>query len=146
MRGENLSFNNRLKELREEKGLTQKELSKLISASQSKIAMWETGNRDPNSEDIIFLSKLFDVTTDYILGCDNEKKSSSKKENSIFQTNHSNKEKELLKIFAKLKTEIYQDKAIDQFKGYVDCIAEVEASSGNLGKDAQSTPSKKNVG
>lgn len=141
-----MSFKNRLKELREEKGLTQNELSKLISASQSKIAMWETGNRDPNSEDIIYLSKLFEVTTDYILGCDNEKKTSNNKENSIFQNSSSSKDKELLKIFSKLKTETYQEKAINQFKGYVDCLTEVESSSGNLGKDAQSTPSKKNVG
>lgn len=141
-----MSFKIRLKELREEKGLTQKELSKLISASQSKIAMWETGNRDPNSEDIIYLSKLFEVTTDYILGCNDEKKSSHNIKNSIFQSTPSNNEKELLKIFNKLKTETYQEKAINQFKGYVDCLAEVESSTEELGKVVQSTPSKKSVG
>ena len=73
-------FSTKLKELRKEKGYTQSELSKLINSSISKIAMWETGKRDPVKEDLLVLSELFDVSIDYLLGKSNIKSHVSVKE------------------------------------------------------------------
>ncbi|MBO3446381.1 helix-turn-helix transcriptional regulator [Clostridium sp. CCUG 7971] len=61
-------FSNRLKYLRKEKGLTQTELAKLLNSSLSKVAMWETQKRDPIMEDLLKLSDIFNVSTDYLLG------------------------------------------------------------------------------
>ena len=58
----------RLKELREEKGLTQSELAKALNYTQTTIARWEAGNRSPNLDCLTALAKFFDCTTDYLLG------------------------------------------------------------------------------
>lgn len=61
-------FIERLKALREEKGVSQAQLSKATGLSQSAIAFWETGKRIPNAQAIIILARYFGVTTDYLLG------------------------------------------------------------------------------
>lgn len=57
-----------LKELREEKELSQRVLSKEVGFSQAAIARWEAGLQIPNIEVAITLAKYFKVTTDYLLG------------------------------------------------------------------------------
>ena len=59
---------NRIKELRKEKGLTQKELAKLVSKSETGVASWEQGLSEPNVNDIRLLCKIFNVSADYLLG------------------------------------------------------------------------------
>ncbi len=61
-------FDIRLKELREEKGLTQTELSKKTSIKQQNISRWEKGDNSPNVDDIVKLADFFQVSTDYLLG------------------------------------------------------------------------------
>lgn len=58
----------KIKELRIEKGITQKELSKNINFGQSTIVAWEKGIKKPTYEAIIALAKFFDVSADYLLG------------------------------------------------------------------------------
>lgn len=62
-------FTERLKELRQEKGLSQEQLAKATGFSNSAISYWETGERIPNALAIITLAKFFGVSTDYLLGC-----------------------------------------------------------------------------
>ncbi len=62
------SFSERLKELREEKGLSQAQLSKNTGLSQSAIAHWELNQRVPVLDAVIVLAKYFGVTLDYIAG------------------------------------------------------------------------------
>lgn len=59
---------NRIKELREEKGLKQDELAKIISISPSAIGMYERNEREPNDDISIKLANFFDVSLDYMLG------------------------------------------------------------------------------
>ena len=61
-------FCERLKFLREEKGLTQKEVAEAIGFAQSAVAFWANGKRIPNAFAIVALAKFFDVTSDYLLG------------------------------------------------------------------------------
>lgn len=63
-----LKFKERLKELRKYKGLTQKQLSKEICVSEDSIYNWESGRSEPSLVDLINLSKVLNVTTDYLLG------------------------------------------------------------------------------
>ncbi len=63
-----ITFGERLKELRERDGLTQKELATETDFSQGMIATWEHGVHELTASAIIKLAHFFGVTTDYILG------------------------------------------------------------------------------
>ncbi|MCM1305711.1 MAG: helix-turn-helix domain-containing protein [Bacteroides sp.] len=63
-----ITYAERIKQLREEDGISQAKLAKAIGVNQSAIALWENGNRKPNSDAIIDLAAYFEVTTDYLLG------------------------------------------------------------------------------
>jgi len=61
-------FGQRLKILRNKKGMLQKDLANLLKVSPSTIGMYERGKRDPDTETVVFLAKYFNVSTDYLLG------------------------------------------------------------------------------
>ena len=58
----------RIKELRKEKGITQKQLAKMVNKSETGLASWEQGLSEPNVNDIRLLCQIFDVSADYMLG------------------------------------------------------------------------------
>lgn len=58
----------KLKELRENLGLSQRALAGKLGVSQSTIGMWESGQREPNFKMVEELANFFDVTADYLLG------------------------------------------------------------------------------
>ena len=64
-------FADRIKELRIEKGLTQRTLAEQTGLSQSAIKHWENDDRVPNAEAVVILAKFFDVSADYLLGIEN---------------------------------------------------------------------------
>ena len=66
-----MSFQNRLKELRLQKGMTQGDLSKATKLSQSAIAMYECGKREPKIETLELLADFFNVDMNYITGKSN---------------------------------------------------------------------------
>lgn len=68
-------FGSRLKDLRNERKLTQDDLGKLLNVSGKTIGTWERDSRQPNIESINKLAAIFGVTTDYLLGNSDEKKS-----------------------------------------------------------------------
>lgn len=58
----------RIRELREEKEISQKVLAEIIGVSPSTIGMYEQNRRNPDSEMLKSLADYFDVSVDYILG------------------------------------------------------------------------------
>lgn len=62
----------RLTELRNDKGLSQKELAKNIGASDSAICFWENGVNEPKATYIYQMAQYFDVSADYLLGLEDE--------------------------------------------------------------------------
>ena len=58
----------RLKELREEKKITQKEVAEAIGGTQSNLAKWEKEKIQPAADMIIKLADFFGVSADYLLG------------------------------------------------------------------------------
>ena len=64
----------RIKELREEKHLLQKDLCNLLLLKQQHYSRYETGKRDFPAEYIIKLAKFYNVSTDYIFELTDERK------------------------------------------------------------------------
>ncbi len=64
-------FAERLKHLRKQRGLTQKQLGEALGLGQTAIANYEQGNRSPDSEGLIRISEVLDVSVDALLGRDN---------------------------------------------------------------------------
>lgn len=54
--------------LRTKNGMTQEELAQKIFVTRQAVSRWETGETVPNTETLIALSKLFDVTINTLLG------------------------------------------------------------------------------
>lgn len=63
-----MKFNDRLKELRQERKLTQEEFSRLTGISRSAIGMYESGKREPNFKTLELIADFFNVDMDYLLG------------------------------------------------------------------------------
>ena len=61
-------FSERLKELRQEKNLSQDKLAKAVGLTHTAIGLWEQGKRNPNLDAVISLAKFFNVSLDYIAG------------------------------------------------------------------------------
>ena len=61
----------RIRNLREDKDLTQKELATILNCSQQVYSNYELGQRDIPTEILIALSSFYNVSTDYILGLTN---------------------------------------------------------------------------
>ena len=65
----------RIRDLREDKDLTQKEMAKLLQCSQQVYSNYELGQRDIPTDILIKLATLHKVSVDYILGItDNPKR------------------------------------------------------------------------
>ena len=64
----------RIRDLREDSDLTQKELSRVLNCSQQVYSNYELGQRDIPTDILIKLSKFYDVSTDYILGLSDDYK------------------------------------------------------------------------
>ena len=58
----------RIRDLREDRDLTQKEVSKSLNCSQQVYSNYELGQRDIPTDILIKLSAFYSVSVDYILG------------------------------------------------------------------------------
>ncbi len=64
-------FRERLKDLRDELRIDQKEMGKKLNVSQSAYGYYEQGRNEPSLETLVKIAQIFDVTTDYLLGLSN---------------------------------------------------------------------------
>ena len=62
-----MEFNEKLQELRKQKGLTQEELAEYLYVSRTAISKWESGRGFPNIESLKAISKFFSVSLDELL-------------------------------------------------------------------------------
>lgn len=63
----------RLKDLREDKDLLQKDIAKILNIAQTTYSGYETGNRGIPKEILIQLAKFYNTSIDYIFGITNVK-------------------------------------------------------------------------
>ena len=66
-----VDFGNNLKTLRLQNGLTQAQVAQKLGVTKSVISAYETGLRLPSYDILINISKIFRVSTDYLLGLEN---------------------------------------------------------------------------
>ncbi|XMB71867.1 helix-turn-helix domain-containing protein [Mycoplasmatota bacterium WC30] len=87
-------FSEKLRELRKEQGLSQEDLANKLDISRQSVSKWELGVSMPDLDNVIKLSELFDISTDYLL---KDRKSNS--DFSFYTT-----EKKIERIWTKYKT------------------------------------------
>ena len=63
-----MNFKTRLKQLRNEKKINQRELANFLKVAPSTISMYESGQREPNFEVLESLADFFNVDLNYLLG------------------------------------------------------------------------------
>ncbi|AFM39431.1 putative transcriptional regulator [Desulfosporosinus acidiphilus SJ4] len=64
----------RLRDLREDKDLTQQELATLLKVSQTTYSRYESGGLDIPSSSLIKLAEFYKTSIDYLVGLTNNKK------------------------------------------------------------------------
>lgn len=68
-----VDFGNKLKQLRTQAGLTQKQLGDKIGITKSVISFYELRERTPSPDILVKLAGVFHVSTDYLLGLEKGK-------------------------------------------------------------------------
>lgn len=61
-------FCERLRDLRREMNLSQKQLADVLKTNNSSVCDWERGRSQPDLETLVKIAKFFEVKTDYLLG------------------------------------------------------------------------------
>ena len=62
-----MELNNRLLELRKKAGFSQEQLAEKLGVTRQAISKWESGQGNPDINNIIRISKIYNVSTDYLL-------------------------------------------------------------------------------
>ena len=65
-----MQLGNNIQTLRKKKGLSQEKLAEKINVTRQTISNWELGETAPNPEQLILLSKQFDISIDELVGND----------------------------------------------------------------------------
>ncbi len=68
-----IMFNDIIKQLRTDRGMSQVELAAELGVTKQCISNWENGNIAPSIDTLMKIAKYFSVSTDYLLGIDNRK-------------------------------------------------------------------------
>lgn len=61
-------FSQRLRELRQDKHLSMKQLAKELNTTDAAISNWENEINEPKISYLVSIAKFFNVSTDYLLG------------------------------------------------------------------------------
>jgi len=62
-----MEFNNKLYELRKQKGFSQEELANRLNVSRQTVSKWEVGDSTPDMEKLIAISDLFGISLDELI-------------------------------------------------------------------------------
>lgn len=63
-----MEFKDRLKELRQEKNLSQQDIAGVVNMSKMAISHWEAGHSEPCIKQLCILADFFAVSVDYLIG------------------------------------------------------------------------------
>lgn len=93
----------RLKECREMRGLSQKEVAAILKVSAPSVSNWESEKTRPTHDNLEKLADLYGVSVDYLLGRDAPVE--AQKEKPVPKDELSDDERELLRLFRQLNAE-----------------------------------------
>jgi len=62
-----MEFNNKLYELRKQKGFSQEELANRLNVSRQTVSKWEVGDSTPDMEKLVAMSDLFGISLDELV-------------------------------------------------------------------------------
>ena len=79
-------FSVKLKQLRKERGLLQKDISQIFNVSMGAVGNWESGNRIPDSETLSRIADYFQVSVDYLLGRSDDPEPEQKQKGPLLPT------------------------------------------------------------
>ncbi|HEB5000172.1 TPA: helix-turn-helix transcriptional regulator [Clostridioides difficile] len=114
-----MNISQRIKYLRENMNMSQKELSEKAKINTSVMNRIESGERAIRDDELIIFAKIFDVSTDYILGLsDTEKLNIDESYEFIDSLNSPDDIKELIKVVLSLDEET-RDKMLKIAKVFV---------------------------
>ena len=77
----NLEIANRLQKLRKENGYSQEELAEKLGISRQAVSKWERAESSPDTDNLILLAELYNVSLDYLLKISDENELKELKEN-----------------------------------------------------------------
>lgn len=108
-------FGKRVKELREKKKISMEQLATELGITKSRVNMWENSGTIPRGDLLIKLANFFGVTTDYLLGNNDDRAVSltDAKLNSLQRNLGKLNEEELCKAEGMLKA-VFADIFIDE--------------------------------
>ena len=70
----NIKTANKLQQLRKEKGYTQESLADALGISRQAVSKWERAEASPDTDNLICLAKLYGISIDELLDCENSYK------------------------------------------------------------------------
>ena len=73
----------RIKDIREDRDITQKEIAEYLHITQQQYSLYENGKRTLPVDLLVQLSQYYDVSTDYLLGLTNEPKNKYNIKNQV---------------------------------------------------------------
>lgn len=96
-------------------GYTQQELAELLGVTKQQYGRWEKGHNEPGNEILKNLSKILEVTTDYLLGADDTPPASSPSdgptplEKQVLRAFHNGDLKRILRLMDEIAPETTRD-------------------------------------
>lgn len=87
---------NNLKKARREANLTQAEVGEMVGVSQNTYSYWENGKVRIDQASLLKLAKIFNVTTDYLLGRDSQPYYADKETDEYAERIHKNPQLRIL--------------------------------------------------
>ena len=126
MQNINKNISERLNKLMEMNNLTQRELAEALGVSQTAVFSWCSGQKTPRMDKVDKIAEFFNVKRSYLLGLDNENKSSGFLENLNVELNrpHESTDFRTLRRILKYASDILnlpEDKQ-KQITDYIDYI------------------------
>lgn len=105
----------KLRQLRKEAGLTQADVATKLNIKRETYTRYETGTINPPSDMILSMAKIFEVSTDYLLGSSDDPTPPNKKDSS-----ESEESPEVKEMFEKIKK--FSQKNLDRVIDYIDYL------------------------
>ena len=102
----------RLRALREDMDLTQKDLGKILNIGNVTLSQYEKGDRNPDYETLLKIAEYFNVSTDYLLG-----KTALKNYDDYHPTLNAKDERDIQKELEKMMTDLDSGQSGPSFYG-----------------------------